>query len=99
MKIIGYFTILPVLFSAFGSALAFADNRYDQCVLQSLRGTRSNIATVMITNACDTLYRNGSFLLPREQSYYGCLLQNLPGIEADNAAQQIGMICNRQNSF
>lgn len=88
---------LLVLGLAASSNVTFAGQQYDQCVMQSLRGARNNNATALLTDACDKLYNNGSLLAPRDRNYYGCILQNLPGVEANLAAQQIAAACRRQN--
>ena len=81
-----------------GVAMAFdEDASYNQCVLQSLKGVRSNFATDQITTSCRKLYKEHAFLNNNEKSYRLCLLQNLQGAENDYAAQQIMAACGRQN--
>jgi len=82
-------------------ALALTNDQaqYDQCVLQSLRGSRNGIAANMLQNACDRLYRGGAMLSPGDKTYYVCLLQSLPGVENNGAIQQIMTICSRQRSL
>ncbi|HKT99974.1 MAG TPA: VF_A0006 family four-cysteine protein [Paraburkholderia sp.] len=78
-------------------SLAFADlTPYDQCVLQALRNNRNAASMGILKNACDKLYRGGAMLSQRDQAYYACLVQSLPGVEIDAAVQQILNICARQ---
>lgn len=79
-------------------SFAFADNLtpYDQCVLQSLRNNRNAASMGILRNACGKLYRGGAMLSQRDQAYYACLVQSLPGVEIDAAVQQILNICGKQ---
>ncbi|MGC3478669.1 VF_A0006 family four-cysteine protein [Pseudomonas aeruginosa] len=71
--------LLPLLLLFPLSALA-DDKDYDQCILDYQRTAKSGVAVHFITQACDKLYNDGSFLLSREKAYYECLLENLPGV-------------------
>ncbi|MDE5217179.1 hypothetical protein PYX07_00810 [Pseudomonas aeruginosa] len=70
--------LLPLLLLFPLSTLA-DDKDYDQCILDYQRTAKSGVAVHFITQACDKLYNDGSFLLSREKAYYECLLENLPG--------------------
>ncbi|MDF5996929.1 hypothetical protein P4200_30530 [Pseudomonas aeruginosa] len=78
------------------SALA-DDKDYDQCILDYQRTAKSGVAVHFITQACDKLYNDGSFLLSREKAYYECLLENLPGVENNLAAQKIRSACESKS--
>lgn len=84
----------PLVASAFGR-----DTPYDQCVLQSLRNSESSESASLLRNACDKFYRNGAMLLPREQTYYACLINNLPGVRDSFAIRQVVSICSRQGNL
>lgn len=84
--------LLPLLLLFPLSALA-DDKDYDQCILDYQRTAKSGVAVHFITQACDKLYNDGSFLLSREKAYYECLLENLPGVENNLAAQKIRSAC------
>jgi len=81
------------------SGVAFAGPQYDQCLMQSLRGARNSSATALINDACNKLYNSGSVFLPRDQRYYACILENVPGVESALAAEQIAAACRRQNGL
>lgn len=44
------------------------------------------MAVHSITQTCDKLYSDDSFLLSRERTHYEYLLENLPGVENNLAA-------------
>jgi hypothetical protein len=89
---------LTLSLGAPGVAMAFdEDASYNQCVLQSLKGVKSNLATDLITTSCRKLYKESAFLNNNEKGYRVCLLQNLQGAENDYASQQIMAACRRQN--
>lgn len=94
-----YFAYLLLASLAVDGNAAFAGRQYDQCLLQTLRGSHNGAATALINDACDRLYNNGSLMSPRDQAYYVCVLQNVPGVESSSAAQQIASACRRQNSL
>jgi len=81
-----------------GLAIAFNEEAsYNQCVLHSLKGVRSRLATDLITTSCRKLYKESAFPNHKEKNYRLCLVQNLQGIENDYAAQQVAAACRRQN--
>lgn len=80
-------------------ALGNDNPEYDQCILLSLRNSQSRMAAGVIRNSCDTLYRNGALLLPREKSYHICVLQNVPGVRDAFAVNEILHACRRQNQM
>jgi len=97
---IGQRWAFPLILSmAGGAGVAWAGSQYDQCLMQSLRGARNSSATVLINDACNKLYNSGSVFLPRDQRYYACILQNVPGVESALAAEQIAAACRRQNGL
>ena len=81
------------------SCAAVADPQYDQCRMGRVRGARNSIATTLINDACNKLYNSGSVFLPRDQRYYACILENVPGVESALAAEQIAAACRRQNGL
>lgn len=93
--------LLSILLVSPFPALAFGNDNpnYDQCLLLSLRNSQSRVAAAVIKNSCETLYTNGAMLLPREQSYNLCILQNVPGVRDAFAVQEIQQVCRRQNSM
>jgi hypothetical protein len=87
--------VSPLPAFAFGN-----DNQdYDQCILQALGNSQSDIAANAIRRSCEALYKNGALLLPRERSYHVCVLQNMQNVRAPFAAQQILRACQRQNQM
>jgi hypothetical protein len=67
--------------------------------MHCLRGARNNSATALLSDACNKLYNSGSVFLPRDQRYYACILENLPGVESALASEQIAAACRRQNGL
>jgi len=100
MRNIAYLLISIVLALPF-SALALGNDNpeYDQCILLSLRNSESRIAAGAIKDSCDALYRNSALLLPREKSYYACVLQNVQGVRDAFAVHEIQRACRRQNQM
>lgn len=97
---IGQRWAFPLILSMAGGVdVACAGPQYDQCLMQSLRGARNSSATALIDDACNKLYNSGSVFLPRDQRYYACILQNVPGVESALAAEQIAAACRRQNGL
>ena len=86
--------LLPLLLLFPLSALA-DDKDYDQCILDYQRTAKSGVAVHFITQACDKLYNDGSFLLSREKAYYECLLENLPGWRTTWRRRRSGALANR----
>lgn len=80
-------------------ALMGANAAYDECMLRSLRESRSGQVTNFIRQSCDAIYRNGAMLLPRDRIYHECILQSLPGVRDEAAAQQIVSICRRRGGL
>ncbi|HEY4403536.1 MAG TPA: VF_A0006 family four-cysteine protein, partial [Xanthobacteraceae bacterium] len=68
--------------------------RQAQCELSALRETRSVAAIQLIRSACNWLALNGDSLLnERSKPYYICLVQNLSGVQADEAARATVSAC------
>ncbi|MCT9633454.1 hypothetical protein NOX75_17970 [Pseudomonas aeruginosa] len=88
---------LPPLLLLFPLCALADDKDYDQCILDNQRMAKSGVAVHFITQACDKLYNDGSFLLSREKVYYECLLENLPGVENNLAAQKIRSACESKS--
>lgn len=95
------YLLLPLTLASPLPAMAFGmDNPdYDQCILQSLRNSQSNVAAEAIRRSCEALYRNGALLLPRERSYHVCVLENVQSVRDGYAVQQILRACQRQNQM
>ena len=65
-----------------------------QCELSAIRDTRSPVAIQLIHSACNWLSLNGdSPLNERSRGYYICLVQELSGTQADQAAVVIVSAC------
>jgi hypothetical protein len=68
--------------------------RQAQCELSAIRDTRSSLAVQRIRSACNWLALNGDSLLnERNRDYYVCLVQQLSGVQADQAAGVIVSAC------
>lgn len=67
-----------------------------KCELSAIRDTRSASAIEGIRSACNWLALNGDFLLNASlKNYYFCLVQQLSGVQADQAAAAIVSACRR----
>jgi hypothetical protein len=65
-----------------------------QCELSAIRDTRSVLAIQFIRSACNWLALNGDSLLNESsRPYYVCLVQQLSGVQADQAAGAIVSAC------
>ncbi len=92
--------LAALLLAAPFAAHAFGDDgQYDQCILQSLRNSQSSAVANVLRSSCQSLYRDGAMLLPRERAYHACILQNVPGVRDSFALQQIMQSCSRQNQM
>ena len=78
-----------------GSAVAetYAEKQA-QCELSAIRDTRSGLAIQFIRSACNWLAQNGDSLLNESgRGYHVCLVQQLSGVQADQAAGAIISAC------
>jgi hypothetical protein len=65
-----------------------------QCELSAIRDTRSALAIQFIRSACNWLALNGDSLLNESsKGYYVCLVRQLSGVQADEAARAIVSAC------
>jgi hypothetical protein len=65
-----------------------------QCELSAIRDTRSALAIRFIRSACNWLALNGDSLLNESsKGYYVCLVRQLSGVQADEAAGAIVSAC------
>ena len=94
----GFLTAIAVA----GTLLAFSEavvaetrgERQAQCELSAIRDTRSALAIQFIRSACNWLALNGDSLLNESgRGYHVCLVQQLSGVQADQAAGAIVSAC------
>ena len=72
--------------------------RQAQCELSSIRNTRSSVAIQNIRSACNWLAINGDSLLNAgNRGYYLCLVRELSGVQASQAAATVISACRRSN--
>ena len=65
-----------------------------RCELSAIRDTRSALAIQFIRSACNWLALNGDSLLNESsKGYYVCLVRQLSGVQADEAAAAIISAC------
>jgi hypothetical protein len=65
-----------------------------RCELSAIRDTRSAAAIQLIRSACNWLALNGDSLLnERSKGYYVCVVRQLSGVQADEAAGAIVSAC------
>lgn len=85
--------VIAIMFMSFTSFAG--QNEYDQCVLKYLKGTKNDVVTQMIQQACQENYMSPDFTSDRKKAYNNCLLENLPGTESVSAAMEIRNACDR----
>jgi hypothetical protein len=94
------FSLLVIFAMPLAAEASLRDNSaYENCMLQSLRESRSGDVTNLIRQSCEAIYHNGAMLLPRDRRYHECILQSLPGVRDEAAAQQIVSICRRRGGL
>lgn len=72
--------------------------RKAQCELSAIRDTRSPLAVQYIRSACNWLAVNGDSLLNESgKAYYVCLVRQLSGAQANEAAAAIISACRTTN--
>jgi hypothetical protein len=87
--------VAGTLLSSSGSAIAQSSvERQAHCELSAIRDTRSGLAIRFIRSACNWLALNGDSLLNEgSKGYYVCLVRQLSGVQADEAAGAIVSAC------
>jgi len=87
--------VAGTLLSCAGSAVAQSSlEKQAQCELSAIRDTRSGLAIQFIRSACNWLSLNGDSLLNEgSKGYYVCLVRQLSGAQADEAAAAIVSAC------
>jgi hypothetical protein len=85
------------------SESAIADTigeRQARCELSAIRDTRSALAIQFIRSACNWLALNGDSLLNEgSKAYHVCLVEQLSGAQADQAAGAIVSACRRSTPY
>jgi hypothetical protein len=81
--------------SSSGSVIAqTSQERQAQCELSAIRDTRSALAIQFIRSSCNWLALNGDSLLNESnKGYHVCLVGQLSGVQADQAAGAIVSAC------
>ena len=87
--------VVGTLLSCSGSVIAQTSmEKQAQCELSAIRDTRSAVAIQLIRSACNWLALNGDSLLNESiKPYYVCLVRQLSGVQADEAAGAIFSAC------
>jgi hypothetical protein len=93
--------VAGTLISSSGSVIADTnEERQAHCELSAIRDTRSALAIQFIRSACNWLALNGDSLLNESgRGYHVCLVQQLSGVQADQAAGAIVSACRRATSY
>ena len=93
--------VAGTLISSSGPVVADSSvERQAQCELSAIRYTRSALAIQFIRSACNWLALNGDSLLDESgRGYHVCLVQQLSGVQADQAAGAIVSACRRATSY
>jgi len=74
--------------------------RQARCELSAIRDTRSALAVQFIRSACNWLALYGDSLLNESsRGYHVCLVQELSGVQADQAAGAIVSACRRLTPY
>ena len=87
--------VARTLLSSSGSVIAQTSmEKQAQCELSAIRDTRSALAIQFIRSACNWLALNGDSLLNESsKGYHVCLVRQLSGVQADEAAGAIVSAC------
>ena len=88
--------ILAAVASLSGTARAqFGDQvqRQAQCELSAIGTTRSPLALSWIKTACNQLAINTGLLGESNRRFHECLVNNLSGVQLDEAAAQVVSSC------
>jgi len=87
--------VAGTLLASSGSVIAqTSTEKQAQCELSAIRDTRSSLAVQFIRSACNWLALNGDSLLNESsKGYYVCLVRQLSGAQADEAAAAIVSAC------
>ena len=95
LAILTAIVVAGTLLSSSGSVIAQTSmEKQAQCELSAIRDTRSALAIQFIRSACNWLALNGDSLLnERSKGYYVCLVRELSGVQADEAAGAIFSAC------
>jgi len=93
--------VAGTLLSSAGSVIADTiGERQARCELSAIRDTRSALAIQFIRSACNWLALNGDSLLNESsKGYHICLVQELSGVQADQAAGAIVSACRRSTPY
>jgi hypothetical protein len=73
-----------------------ANAGYHECVIAAVRGTRSVAAVQIMQKACRKVWYEGSMMDMADKQANVCLLQSLPGVDNDYAAQLVYASCVNQ---
>jgi hypothetical protein len=95
LAILTAIVVAGTLLSFSGSVIAQTSlERQAQCELSAIRDTRSALAIQFIRSACNWLALNGDSLLDESsRNYHVCLVRQLSGVQADEAAGAIVSAC------
>jgi hypothetical protein len=95
LAILTAIVVAGTLLSSSGSVIAQTSmERQAQCELSAIGDTRSATAIQLIRSACNRLALNGDSLLNQSNNnYYACLVRQLSGVQADEAAMAIVSAC------
>jgi hypothetical protein len=95
LAILTAIVVAGTLLSSSGSVIAQTSmEKQAQCELSAIRDTRSALAIQFIRSACNWLALNGDSLLNESsKGYHVCLVRQLSGVQADDAAGAIVSAC------
>jgi hypothetical protein len=99
--IVAGLVVVAMILSFSGPVVAQSDmEKQAQCELSAIRDTRSGLAVQYIRSACNWLAVNGdSPLNASSKGYHICLVQQLSGAQANEAAAAIISACRTSNPF
>jgi hypothetical protein len=91
--------VAGMLLSSAGSVFGQTSReKQAQCELSAIRDTRSALAIQFIRSACNWLALDGDSLLNESRKgYYLCVVRQLSGVQADEAAAAIVSACRTSN--
>ncbi len=76
------------------TSVSASEQENDLCLLKHLKGTKLDMVTHLIKQACFELHEKKGVSQRRNVEYNNCLLENLPGVESAQAVIEINSACS-----
>ena len=90
------YTVTAICCLLLSSPVFSGQAEYDDCILKYLKNAKLDSATHLIKQACEDNYKNPNFTSNKKRKFNNCLLENLPGIESQQAVIDINAACGNK---